>query len=225
MAKSALPKRLASRIRSAQQAVERARRDIFHDADDLAQQLARIQEFESDPVAFSDRYYRGHGPDSYPVQTNVERARASVARKRERQSSQIATLKAADERLATVEAEVLIEVMATKPSSGRVPWPRSLPSFELAKAAFMRSRASERARDAIEYQQYMAGIERDYEREMAAIEQAGAREDAAEARRWARLSREEQDAKREEVRPWFEALQRGEITVWDILAGTAKIAK
>ena len=148
-----------------------------------------------------------------------------MARKRDRQSSQIATLKAADERLATVEAEVLIEVMAIKPSSGRVPWPRSLPSFELAKAAFVRSRARDRARDAIEYQAYMAGIERDYEREMAAIEEARAREDAAEARRWAQLSPEEQDAKREEVRPWFEALQRGEVTVWDVLSGIAKITR
>lgn len=225
MAKPELPKRLASRIRGAQQAVERARDDLFQDAEGLFQQLARIEEFERDPVAFSERHYRGHGPDSYPVQTNIERARASVTRKCERQSSQIAALKVADERLATVEAEVMVEVMAIKPSSGRVPWPRSLTSFESAKAIFERSRARDRARDAVEYQEYMAAMERDYEREMDAIERASDREDAAEAKRWSRLSPEQQDAKRDEMRPWLEALQRGEITVWDILAGPAKITR
>jgi len=216
MKKPDIPKRLAARIRGAQQAVVVARNNILFDADGLTSQLARIHEFESDPVGFANRYYPGQGADSYPVRATIEKARASVERKRNRHRGQLEALGDADKRLEDVEKMVLAEVEVMKPSSGRVPWPKALPPFEKVEMSFGRSRAKERAADAIEHQEYLAEVERDYEREMAQIDAQNALEDAAEAKRWADLSPEQQAAERRAVRPFRDALQRGDITVWDV---------
>lgn len=198
MAKPDLPKRLASRIRGAQRAVEKARFEIWIDGDGLAQKLARIAEFEGNPVGFAERHYRGNGPDSYPVQTNIERARESVQRKINRQAPQAAALRAADGRLVAVEAEVLAEVTAMKPSPGRVPWPKPLKSIERAFAQYQRDEARDEALYAKVAERQRLEDERVDAAQGAADALESALEDIEDFGRAAGLSRaERQELKRE----------------------------
>ena len=198
MAKPDLPKRLASRIRGAQQAVEKARFHIWIDADGLARQLVRISEFESDPVGFSELHYRGCGPYSHPVRTNIERARKSVQGKIDRQAMQAEALRVADDRLVAAEAEVLAEVTAMKPTSGRVPWPKPLKSIERAFAQYQRDKAREEALDAKEAERQRLEDQSVDATQEAANALESALEDIEHFGRAAGLSRaERQELKRE----------------------------
>lgn len=73
-----VPKRLASRIRAAQERVLQKRLAVAASEHTLRRSLERVAEYERSPEAFAARYYRGHDADSYPVQTTIARERERI---------------------------------------------------------------------------------------------------------------------------------------------------
>lgn len=145
-----LPKRLASRIRAAQDRVQQKRQAVAGSEHILRRSLERVEEFERCPAAFADRYYRGHDADSYPVQTTIARERERIERHVERKPMRLNELAELDRELKQIEEEVRKEVSIMKPSKGRVPWPPTLPDFATFKAAFDRAEARQDRKDAAE---------------------------------------------------------------------------
>jgi hypothetical protein len=165
-----LPKKLAARIRGAQAKVLNARGWIEALEFNSTQDQARWDEYVADPEAFARKYYSGHAVDSYPVQTNTGRIREKLddlPRKRARNQRE---LEEADGNLALVEAEVLAEVQAMRPTSGRVSWPAPLEPFDWFYARAVADAEAERAAAGPGREAYLAEIQRDYDEEMAAIE-------------------------------------------------------
>jgi hypothetical protein len=165
-----LPKKLAARIRGAQAKVLKARGWIEALEFNSTQDQARWDEYAADPEAFARKYYSGHAVDSYPVQTNTGRIREKLddlPRKRARNQRE---LEEADGNLALVEAEVLAEVQAMRPTSGRVSWPAPLEPFDWFYARAVADAEAERAAAGPRREAYLAEIQRDYDEEMAAIE-------------------------------------------------------
>jgi len=131
-----VPKRLASRVRAAQERVRQKRLAVAASEHTLRRSLERVAEYERSPEAFSARYYRGHGPDSYPVQTTIARERERIEYHENRKPKRLNELAELDRELQRIEEEVLIEVSRMQPSKGRVPWPPALPAFTTFKAGF-----------------------------------------------------------------------------------------
>lgn len=131
-----VPKRLASRIRAAQERVRQKRLAVAASEHTLRRSLERVAEYERSPEAFAARYYRGHDADSYPVQTTIARERERIEYHEDRKPKRLDELAELDRELQRVEEEVLREVSCMQPSQGRVPWPRALPAFVAFKEAF-----------------------------------------------------------------------------------------
>lgn len=213
----ALPKRLAARVRAAQQKVLEARGSIYG-AEFNRQQLGpRLAEYKADPYAFAAKYYGQNGPDSYPVQTNIARTREKLERAEWRQPERIAELAAAEANLQAVEEQVYEEVMAMRPTTGRVPWPRRLPAFGNYKDQV----AKELEKQRIEYERYKEKLEADYTREMQAIDDQRDREDEREAarerKRWEKLTPAQREKEEADDAFFKEAIRSGALTVHDIL--------
>lgn len=140
-----LPKRLASRIRAAHARLLSARCDIIHYELCIAQESTRIAEFERDPILFAKKYYRNHAVDSYPVQTTISRSRENLEFRERRFPEKKKSLEDAEKELIGVTKIVISEVIALRPSSGRIPWPKNVPSLEeLRKEHAKEMRAMER---------------------------------------------------------------------------------
>jgi hypothetical protein len=125
-----IPKRLAARIRGAQERVRQKRLSIIYSEKNYEQSSARVADFEADPDGFSSRHYRQHDRYSYPVQTNIATNRERNAYHERRRNERVAELAALELQLNRIEAEVLVEVTQMRPTNGRVPWPRKLRSME-----------------------------------------------------------------------------------------------
>lgn len=145
-----VPKRLASRIRAAQERVRQKRLAVAGSEHTLRRSLERVAEFERDPEAFAARYYRGHGADSYPVQTTIARERERIEYHEGRKPKRVEELYELERELQSVEEEVLREVSRMQPSKGRVPWPPALPAFAAFKAAFDADESRQDSADAAE---------------------------------------------------------------------------
>lgn len=217
-----IPKRLAARIRGAQEKVRQARLAIVMGEHNMVQSRRRLDEFDSDPEAFAARYYRGHGVDSYPVQTTISRERERLSYYERRIPQRIAELVELELGVERVEEEVLAEVAAMRPTKGRVPWPRRLPTFKHFRAQFEaeeeRQRLQweeQRARDREEFERLEAEEEAKaaarYEREMQEAE-------AQIAKAYAAMTPEQRAEAREKNARIVEALKAGEITMQDILS-------
>jgi hypothetical protein len=140
-----LPKRLASKIRAVHARLLSARYDIISYELRIAQERTRISEFEKDPVLFAKKYYRNHAVDSYPVQTNISRARENLEYRERRFPEKQKCQGDAERELIDVTEIVIAEVNALRPSSGRVPWPKRVPGLdELRKAQSKEMREVER---------------------------------------------------------------------------------
>lgn len=165
-----LPKRLAARVRGAQDKVLSARGRIESLEFNTVQDQARWDEFARDPEAFARKFYPGHSVDSYPVRTNTGRIREKLddlSGKKERNRLE---LEEAEANLRAVEAEVLSEVERMRPSDGRVPWPELLEAHE----AFMKRVMAEAYRERVEAparrKAELGEIDRQYNEEIAALE-------------------------------------------------------
>lgn len=224
MPKPDVPKRLASKIRAAQYAVTDARNSILHDQQRSQQSKARLDEYNADPDAFAARYYRNvaGGKDSYPVTTTIQREQEQLNYRTRRLPERIASLSALDQHLTDVEAAVLSEVTAMTMTSGRVPWPRPLPSLAAHDRRWWAGYERERIAD-----------ERRWERERIAEAEADRLEDEAIERESARMDavyREEDRVRRltqtpaeialekGQAREMVEALKRGDFTVADVIS-------
>ncbi|WP_088310905.1 hypothetical protein [Novosphingobium sp. B 225] len=158
-----LPKRLAARIRAAQERVRQKRLGIVYAEKNYEQSRARVDAYEEDPIAFAARFYQNHEWDSYPVQANLATNRERNEcheRRREERIKELAELESA---LMRTEELVLAEVTRMRPTTGRVPWPRSLPAFTKFRAQLeMEMRRederwrAERARDDAEFERMIA---------------------------------------------------------------------
>jgi len=125
-----IPKRLAARIRGAQERVRQKRLSIAYSEKNYEQSSRRVAEFEADPDGFSARYYGRHDRNSYPVQTNIATNRERNAYHERRRDERVAELAELEAQLMRLEAEVLVEVTRMRATPGRVPWPRRLPPMK-----------------------------------------------------------------------------------------------
>lgn len=215
--KPEIPKRLAARIRGAQEKVRQARIAIKADEFNGRQTRSRLDEFESDPHGFASRHYGRNGADSYPVQTHIARARERMDYIESKREKRVLDLAQAEANLELVEAAVLSEVSRMKPTSGRVPWPRKLPSF----ANYREEVSRELAQCRREHERYLRDVEADYRAELRALDEARDREDAVylEEARARRATMTPAQLERDAAASKFiiEGLQSGAFTALDII--------
>ena len=141
-----LPKALAARIRGAQEKLRAAlEAEVWYERD-TPELEARLAAFDANPVGWAERHYPGHSPTSYPVNTHIARARASLERRRAAAPRHRQERTECEAELVSVEREVLERVRAMRPTSGRVPWPQPLP--DIARLRKERDRLLAQVRDA-----------------------------------------------------------------------------
>lgn len=213
-----IPKRLAAKIRSAQEKVKAARYSIIYDDERSAQDSLRVAEYEADPASFARRYYSNNSFDSYPVQTNISRCREGLERRRARRVERIEDLAGAEAHLKLVEDQVLQAINRLRPGTpGRVPWPRALRSLE--KLRHIESLINERAEREYRRQRAIDGAE--FEAQGREEERQARLEDDAFHQQWqeqlAKMPQEERDAAKVAARRIKEALESGEITAAQII--------
>lgn len=212
-----IPKKLAAKIRSAQEKVRQARLVIESDEFNGGQARRRVDEYEFDPVAFAALYYGTNPPDSYPVQTNIARMRENIERYEARRSQNESDLVIADADLAVVEADVLVEVVIMGPSGGRIPWPQPLPSFK----SRMEEVAVELAAQVGSRERAFAEREAEYDEEMLELDRQNTAEDAeylaeiAAAR--AMMTPEEREREKAQVKLIKEGLDSGQLTAAQLI--------
>ncbi len=222
MAKPLLPKRLFTKVKTAQAKVTAARSNILSSEKRIAQAQERIDEFYANPEAFAARYYGSHGIESYPVTTNVARNEEEIEYRTRTRERRAKALGEAEANLLIVEETVLAEVAAMRPSNGRVPWPRPLKPFDRYREEW----AADEERIRLEHLVYYETAKREAARleaiEDAEIARQQAIEEAESDRQWkarlASLTPEQRAAEKEAGRQFLDALKAGEFTVADVLA-------
>ncbi len=125
-----IPKRMASRIRTAQAQVVDIRSSIVTHELRLKQDIAEMAQFDANPTLYAKDHYGKHGVESYPVQTRILRLREAIEFREMRLPQKYKELKAAELNLELVEANVFDEVLRMKPTPGRIPWPDKLATFD-----------------------------------------------------------------------------------------------
>lgn len=111
-----IPKKLVARILGAQARVTALRDSLIHNHKRRLQAQAELDVFHHDPEAYAADRYGNHGVDSYPVQTRTSRLADDVAYSSSRISEIERDLPDAEAALIAVEADVLAEVLAMRPS-------------------------------------------------------------------------------------------------------------
>ena len=212
-----LPKRLAARIRAAQERVRQKRLSIVYAEKNYEQSRARVDDYERDPEGFAARYYRNHTWDSYPVQTNVATNRERNQYHERRRDERLSELAELESELLRIEEQVLAEVTRMRPTPGRVPWPRRLPPFAKFREQFEREMQkederwrAERARDDAEFERMIA-------EEEAEIEDERRRGDAQLRRDLAAMSPTEYANYRAWADYFVDGLRSGSLTMQDVL--------
>jgi hypothetical protein len=217
-----LPKRLASRIRAAQSTVEQERFSVIGTERTISDEQARVAEFEADPEAFAGKYYRGHGVDSYPVTTTMARTRERLEYNVRRQPVRIERLAEAERTLATVEEEVLREVQAMRPSTGRVPWPPPLKPMKRFREARAEEERHWQERDRSEREAYAVKEAAEHERKQIEQERLNDLEIAEYHRQFALLPREEQARQRDASQKIIDLVESGKISKSDLFSAVMK---
>lgn len=215
--KPEIPKRLAARIRNAQEHVRQARLAIKADEFNGRQIRSRLDSFDRDPEAFASRHYGRHGVDSYPVQTNISRNREHLNYIDGKREQRISILAEAEANLELVEATVLAEVSRMRPTAGRVPWPRKLPNFDDYKEEVTRELQQLR----VVHERYLEQIEKDYQAELRALDADRERADAMQLAdlRAQRATMTPQQIEKERAATQFvvDGLRSGAFTALDII--------
>lgn len=217
-----LPKRLESKVRNALAKVQTIRNSIVHAEIKLGEEQAVVDDFDCNPVGFAARNYPRHGVDSYPVQTHISRKRESIEYQLKRKPERWIELEEAEANLARVEAEVLAEVASMRPSSGRLPYPSSLPPFEVQRQAKISEHQAFRVQEKADHALYLAQIERESQEEEAELQRQSDLEDEQyqEERRLqlASMSEEERQVLFAQEARFNELLRSGKVTVHDVIA-------
>lgn len=213
-----IPKSLGGRIRAAQEKVRSARASIIYGGRAITQSSNRIADYESDPLGFADRFYRGHGWDSYPVQTTISRERERLAYNERRVPERITELAEAEANLEAVEEAVLLRVINMRDSKGRIPWPKAPPTL----ARIEQQAELDAAREEALYRARKARDDERYEREIAVANEKmrksiGALVDSVED--WMNtLPEERREQVREAIRVNLERMRAKEISPFQFLA-------
>lgn len=176
-----LSKPLAAKIRGAYSCLQDA--IVWKiDQDRMILELQeKISAFDGDPVGWSERHYPRHGPNSYPVQTHIIRARESLMRKLAKQQDVAQSLREAEKNLARVEAEVELAAARIRPTTPKESWPDAPEGVEV-----------QRTRIHAEIDQDMRRSRREYERFQQEIVEADERDQA-------RREREDLEARRRHI--------------------------
>lgn len=219
--KPALPKRLASKIVSAQKKVIDSLEAIHYNDERIAQDTARVNEYQANQEAFAANHYGNNPPDSYPVQTNIARCIEGIEYRTERRSRYQRNLGDAVSTLQAVEREVQAEVRGMRPSSGRVPWPKDLPPMSVHIDALIELREEEDRQYQIERAADQAECDAWEASELERLDAESEREDARAAQEWrdklASLSAADREKLERANAELLAKLKSGEITVWDII--------
>lgn len=220
--KPELPKRLESKVRNALAKVQTLRESIIHNEIRLSEDSAVVAEFDADPVAFAAKKYPRHTVDSYPVQTHISRKREDVLYRTKRIPERWIELADAEANLATVEAEVLAEVAGMRPSSGRLPYPSPLPTFEVQREAKISEHQALVIQAKADHVLYLAEIERESQEEDAELQRQSDIQDEQfrEERRLelASMTEEERQVLFAQEARFNELLRSGKVTFLDVLA-------
>lgn len=216
-----LPKKLAARVRGAQARVTDLRDSLVHNHKRRLQAQAELDVFHRDPKAYAADRYGNQGVDSYPVQTRTSRLADDVAYRSSRISEIERDLSDAEAALVAVEADVLEEVLGMRPSTGRVPWPKPLPSFTGRIARGLEAQQRDIDAEPSRVAAYRARLKAEYDFEMVKLDRQTQREDEAEQRRFASLSPAEQEAERVEIRTFLNVLDERGLSVGDLFKGFA----
>lgn len=211
-----IPKRLAARIRGAQEKVRQKRISIIYSEKNYEQSSRRVAEFEINPDGFSSRYYGHHDRYSYPVQTNIVRNRERNLYHEQRRDGRIAELGDLEAQLLRIEAEVLVEVSQMRPTQSRVPWPRKL----LAMKRFTDDLEKQMRREDEQWRIERAADDALFEKLMAEEEERNARESEREAgelrRDIAAMSPTEYATHRAWADYFMNGLKTGQMTMTDV---------
>lgn len=213
-----IPKRMAARIRGAQERVRQKRLSIVGAEYNYAQSTKRVGEFEADPEGFASRNYGRNGVDSYPVQTTISRERERIDYHERRRDERICELAELESELLRTEAQVLVEVMQMRPTPRRVPWPRRLPAFTKFREQFEEEMRREDERWRIQRANDDAEFERMIAEEEEALEEARERGDEEHRRSLAGMTPAEYANYRAWADYFVEGLRSGSLTMSDILA-------
>lgn len=217
----AIPKKLAAKIVAAQKKIINERDSLFHSEIRLAQDRARVAEFEKNPVDFAGKYYGKNPVDSYPVQTNISRCRESIEYREERIPKYMDEIERLESNLVSLESEILEQVQSSRPSAGRIPWPVEIDSIEIYKDKFLKARA-------IEHEEWKAqaelqriedeAFEKEMEKEEAErqrLEDEQFEKEIAES--YAQMTDEERRKTKEQNQKIVQLLKEGKITAMDII--------
>lgn len=125
---------LAARLRAAYLRLRDARRGLaWHEAK-VNFLIWYIEHYESDSERFAKLNYPGHGADSYPVQTHMERKREALERSiEERLPHYQALVPVVEAATLVVEDEVRVGMVRVRPTSKREPWPPRPRSLEACR--------------------------------------------------------------------------------------------
>jgi hypothetical protein len=186
-----------------------------------------VAEYDDDPEAFADKYYPRQGVHSYPVQTRISRERENLDYYSGRFEDKIEDVVQAESSLALLEQDVLVRVLAMRPTPGRVPWPRKLRQLHLDQFE------AQVRRELDEYQvrrvQHLKWVQGEYEQELA---QAPCGEDAQDEQmlierqaRWATMTPEEIEREQEAKSPYPSGFEEGRFTIQDIIAALKGITR
>lgn len=212
-----IPKRLAARIRGAQEKVRQARFAIKTDEFNGRQIRRRLDEFNSDPQSFVSRHYGSNGVDSYPVQTNISRATSRMEYIDSKRDQRVVDLAEAEANLELVEATVLAQVSRMKPTAGRIPWPRKLPSF----ANYRDEVTHELEQCRLKHECYLRDIEAEFQAEIRALDEQREKDDEAAMAEWAtaRAAMSPEQLARDDAstRLILDGLRSGAFTALDII--------
>jgi hypothetical protein len=214
-----IPKKLAARVRGAQVRVTDLRDSLIHNHKRRLQAQAELNVFHCDPEAYAADRYGNHGVDSYPVQTRTSRLADNVGYRSSRISEIERDLPDAEAALVAVEADVLAEVLGMRPSTGRVPWPKPLPSFTGRIARGLEAQQRDIDAAPARVAAYRARLKAEYDSEMAELDRQTQREDEAEQRRFASLSPAQQEAERAEIRTFLKVVEERGLSAGDLFKG------
>ena len=106
-----------------------------------------------------------------------------------------------------------------RPSTGRVPWPKPLPSFTGCISRGLEAQQRDIDAEPARVAAYRARLKAEYDSEMAELDRQSKREDEAEQRRFASLSPAQQEVERAEIRTFLKVLDERGLSVGDLFKG------
>ncbi|RSV14630.1 MULTISPECIES: hypothetical protein [Sphingomonas] len=178
----------------------------------------RVSLYDASPSAYANEYYRGMDVDSYPVQTRIGRDREELAYYERRAPERIVELAEAEAHLSQVEDEVLLKVLAMRPTTGRVPWPRRLRPFESERRTTELAWAREDERLKARHARQIAALEAESERADEAFRASITKLVDSMAATIARMPKAKQETVRAAIGGQLARLSSGEIGAFEFLA-------